>query len=135
VSVEDGVKKAAAEGTVIWYIKQLVRARACRATFGTNVTRVFDAGTPLHMERPDEKFVDIDGSTRVGPLMSVWVARNDVVRADRNNVFNYHRTFKTFPKTTDLSGFEMQVYACDSDDRPSWLYRRKSTSECLQLLL
>ncbi|EJD54456.1 hypothetical protein AURDEDRAFT_156236 [Auricularia subglabra TFB-10046 SS5] len=131
VSIDDGTKKAAAEGTTIWYIKQLVRARAVRATFGTNVTRIFDVTSMLHHERADEKFHDIDGSTRVGPLLSVWVQRHEVIRADRTNVFNYHRTFKRFPGRGDLSGFEMQVYACDGDERPTWLYRKGTSSQLM----
>lgn len=47
-----------------------MKARAVRATFGTNVTRVFNATDALHQERAKEKFLDIDGSMRVGPLLS-----------------------------------------------------------------
>ncbi|KZW00534.1 hypothetical protein EXIGLDRAFT_639271 [Exidia glandulosa HHB12029] len=128
VSIEDGVKKAAAEGTTIWYIKQLVRARAVRATFGTNVTRIFNSTDALHQERAAEKFLDIDGSTRVGPLLSTWVLKGQVIRADQHTTFNYHRTFKKFPGKGDLAGFEMQVYACDADEKPTWLYRHSGSS-------
>jgi len=56
-------KKAAAEGAVIWYMKQLVRARAARATFGIKVERLFDARTPSHQVRQGLKYVNFRGQT------------------------------------------------------------------------
>jgi hypothetical protein len=56
-------KKAAAEGAVIWYTKQLVRARAARATFGVEVQRPFEARTPSHQVRQSLKYVDLRGQT------------------------------------------------------------------------
>ena len=58
-------KKAAAEGAVIWYTKQLVRSRAARATFGVAVDILFEARTPSHQVRQRLKFVDLRGQTRL----------------------------------------------------------------------
>jgi len=46
---------------VIWYTKQLVRARAARATFGIELTRPFEASTPSHQVRQSLKYVDLRG--------------------------------------------------------------------------
>ena len=35
-SIDDGTKKAAAEGATLWYLRQTVVARAARAFFGNN---------------------------------------------------------------------------------------------------
>jgi hypothetical protein len=56
-------KKAAAEGAVIWYMKQLVRARAARATLGLELERQFNARTPSHQVRQNLKFVNLRGQT------------------------------------------------------------------------
>jgi len=56
-------KKAAAEGAVIWYTKELVRARAARATFGIEVRGPFDARTPSHQVRASLKYIDLRGET------------------------------------------------------------------------
>ena len=56
-------KKAAAEGAVIWYTKELVRARAARATFGVEVQRPFEERTPSHQVRESVRFVDLRGQT------------------------------------------------------------------------
>ena len=56
-------KKAAAEGAVIWYTKQWVRARAARATFGIALERPFEAGKPSHQVRQNLIYVNFRGQT------------------------------------------------------------------------
>lgn len=44
ISIDDGTKKAAAEGAALWYLRQTVVARASRAYFGTKMSLAFDSG-------------------------------------------------------------------------------------------
>ena len=48
---------------MIWYTKQLVRARAARTTFGIEVQRLFEAGTPSHQVRQNLTYVNPRGET------------------------------------------------------------------------
>ena len=51
-----GRKKAAAEGAVVWCTKQLVVARAARATYGVEVQCIYDEQNPVHRNRSDAVF-------------------------------------------------------------------------------
>lgn len=123
VSIDDGTKKAAAEGATLWYLRQTVVARAARAYFGTNMTTPYVRSDIVHAQREFTKFTDTDGVVRVGPIFSVWCSKNEVVRGDESRSFEYCRLFPsdTF-EPSQLSGFEMQIYACDYDARPYWMY-------------
>ncbi|EJD54462.1 hypothetical protein AURDEDRAFT_110099 [Auricularia subglabra TFB-10046 SS5] len=123
VSIDDGTKKAAAEGATLWYLRQTVVARAVRCYFGTNMTTPYLSYDAKHAERSHTKFTDPDGVVRVGPLFSVWCSKNEIVRGDESRSFEYCRMYPsdTFDPS-QLAGFEMQIYACDSDEKPFWLY-------------
>lgn len=66
-------KKAAAEGAVIWYTKQLVRARAARATFGVEISAQFQTTTPSHRVRQSLTYVDVRGQKRLNGLFDPLV--------------------------------------------------------------
>ena len=51
------VKKAAAEGATVWYLRQSVVARAARAWYGTNMTVIYSASNSVHAERSTTTFV------------------------------------------------------------------------------
>jgi len=123
ISVEDGTKKAAAEGASMWYLRQTVVARASRSYFGTNMTTPFDANNTLHRGRESTKFTDPDGVVRVGPTFNVWCEKNEIVRGSESRSFEYCRMYvqDTFDNS-QLRDFEMQVYACDDSEKPYWLY-------------
>jgi len=68
ISIDDGTKKAAAEGASLWYLRQTVVARASRSFFGTNMTTPFDQHNTLHKQREHTKF-----TVRSSPLPPVFV--------------------------------------------------------------
>lgn len=61
VSIDDGTKKAAAEGATVWYLRQSVVARASRAWYGTNMTVVYSDSNTVHAERSHTTFVSFFG--------------------------------------------------------------------------
>ena len=58
---------------MIWYMKQLVRARATRATFGIRGRHRFDESKPSHQVRQSLKYVDVRGQTRIGGIFNPLV--------------------------------------------------------------
>ena len=58
---------------MIWYMKQMVRARATRATFGIEVRHLFDGSKPSHQIRQSLKYVDFRGQTRIDGIFNPLV--------------------------------------------------------------
>jgi hypothetical protein len=46
------------EGATIWFIKQLIKARATRFTYGLQINAIYDHR--IHHQRYKEAFVDIE---------------------------------------------------------------------------
>jgi hypothetical protein len=46
------------EGSIVWYLKQLVTARAVRYTFGTEIGEVYNSKNALHLSRENLKYVN-----------------------------------------------------------------------------
>ncbi|KZV80678.1 hypothetical protein EXIGLDRAFT_780665 [Exidia glandulosa HHB12029] len=126
VTVDDGTKKAAAEGATIWYTKQLVQARAVRAHFGLALSPLYKDTSELHRrlqrERPAAKSTWEDGFTRIGPLFGSLVSKHELVRADGRKRNTYVKTYSTKPELSVMDDFSLQIYAVDGDDVPDWLY-------------
>ncbi|KAG8822499.1 hypothetical protein FRC19_005841 [Serendipita sp. 401] len=57
VTVEEPSKKAAAEGAVMWYIKQMVSARVARFTLGTQIIVPFNPARVEHLTRRSQVFI------------------------------------------------------------------------------
>ncbi|KAG8823670.1 hypothetical protein FRC18_010692, partial [Serendipita sp. 400] len=57
VTVEEPSKKAAAEGAVLWYTKQIVSARVARFTIGTNIIVPFIPANAEHFTRRNQAFI------------------------------------------------------------------------------
>lgn len=66
-------KKAAAEGSVLWLIRQVVVARAVRSTFGVSALAFYD-DTTFHKQRPDLRYTDAHGGDRIS-VWSTWVKK------------------------------------------------------------
>ncbi|KAG8814269.1 hypothetical protein FRC17_001232 [Serendipita sp. 399] len=58
VTVDEPSKKAAAEGAVLWYTKQMVAKRVARFTMGISLSAYFDKRSKKHMNRRLRAFVD-----------------------------------------------------------------------------
>ncbi|KIM25125.1 hypothetical protein M408DRAFT_331413 [Serendipita vermifera MAFF 305830] len=118
VSVEEQTKKAAAEGSIIWYIKQSVAARIARTTLGTKLRFAYDSENPEHRERESLKFMDNDG-LRIHGGFNPMIQKG--TRLD-NNFTVQKRVHLTFPVSQcvphDLS---IEIFAYDGDEAPRWM--------------
>ncbi|KAH7100088.1 hypothetical protein BKA62DRAFT_831203 [Auriculariales sp. MPI-PUGE-AT-0066] len=126
ISIDDGTKKAAAEGAALWYLRQTVVARASRAHFGTQKAANYDANDSRHKERVSDSYVDDDGVTRIGPHFEVWCEKHKVIRSNEPQTFYYTQRW---PHTSDMvqrlaSPYEMSVYACDEPKAPYFMFDR-----------
>ncbi|KIM25122.1 hypothetical protein M408DRAFT_223772 [Serendipita vermifera MAFF 305830] len=65
VTVEEPAKKAAAEGALIWFIKQTVLARISRATIGVPVEVFYNAQDPEHVHRSSHLYINAAGEHRL----------------------------------------------------------------------
>ncbi|CCA67673.1 hypothetical protein PIIN_01501 [Serendipita indica DSM 11827] len=117
VTVDESTKKAAAEGAALWYIRQLVVARAVRSTFGIILWRPYDAGT-FHRERRHRAKMDHDGSMKMVDLWETWLKKNHVVGEETSLTFNYFSIYKKMP--SDLGTFSQDVFAYDGEDDIKW---------------
>lgn len=58
VSTDDGTKKAAAEGAALWYLRESVVARACRAFMGVSKKIWYDEDDKVHASRSQDVYVN-----------------------------------------------------------------------------
>jgi hypothetical protein len=72
ISINDGMKKAAAEGAALWYLKQTVVARASRSHFGVASHPKFDSADPLPLQRPHAKYNDFAGDVCICAIFNIW---------------------------------------------------------------
>ncbi|KIM19487.1 hypothetical protein M408DRAFT_83484, partial [Serendipita vermifera MAFF 305830] len=118
VTVEEQTKKAAAEGAVIWYIKQSVAARIARTTFGTNLIRRYDPQDREHRERRLLAYVDVDGSLRISDRFNVLIRKGTRMESD----FAVQKQFYQISQTLqNLHDFGYTIYAHDGDEVPRWI--------------
>ena len=68
-------RKAAAEGAIVWYIKQLVGARATRHTLGVQCDIKYDINNPLHLERAGRAYRVTDGELGLPSCFDVLVKK------------------------------------------------------------
>ena len=61
-------------GAALWYIRQLVVARAVRSTFGIILWRPYDPNT-FHRERKHRAKLDHDGSMKMVDLWETWLKK------------------------------------------------------------
>ncbi|KAH7104330.1 hypothetical protein BKA62DRAFT_748745 [Auriculariales sp. MPI-PUGE-AT-0066] len=133
ISVDDGTKKAAAEGAVLWYIRQTVVARVCRSHFGTRTNRDFVPTDSRHKERASEAYKGANGDMRIGPCFSPWCAKNEVVRNAEPRTFSYT---KRWAADTDIDArlrkaLDFPVIAVDLDEAPYWTSESKAKTNRL----
>ncbi|KAH7100091.1 hypothetical protein BKA62DRAFT_801966 [Auriculariales sp. MPI-PUGE-AT-0066] len=123
VSIDDGTKKAAAEGAVHWYLRQTVVARACRSHFGCKAMVDYKKENSRHQERASAAYLDRDGIMIIGPTFDKWCNKNDIVRSADPLSFHY---FQRWSASHDMSErltrpYNLPIYACDLDEAPYWL--------------
>ncbi|KAH7100085.1 hypothetical protein BKA62DRAFT_831200 [Auriculariales sp. MPI-PUGE-AT-0066] len=136
VTVDDGTKKAAAEGAALWYLKQTVVARATRAHFGTDGTMTFDSSNSHHRERTHLMYKDIDGVQRLRSKFSVWCKKHEIIRTTEPRTFNYTQRWRG---EIDIDAalaepYEVEVFASDQTDAAYWLYDKTGSEQPSHLL-
>ncbi|KAG8817275.1 hypothetical protein FRC17_011311 [Serendipita sp. 399] len=113
VTVEEPSKKAAAEGAVLWYTKQMVAARIARFTMGIAISCRFDAHNEEHMRRRHLADVDARGDVRLpGAFKNQRIAQN-------------HSDLSTFTtdyseKPESLENLQRKILAWEGDGIPEW---------------
>ncbi|CAG7852396.1 SubName: Full=Uncharacterized protein {ECO:0000313/EMBL:CCA75659.1} [Serendipita indica DSM 11827] len=119
VTVEQPTKKAAAEGAVIWYLKNMVRARVARETYGTDVRAIYNA--LLHGERSHKVERAVDGLQRISHVFDTWVQKGTTVDDGFSYTAEYHYSWpKIGYSKPKLAVEEVEVYMWDRDTVPTW---------------
>ncbi|PVF96876.1 hypothetical protein CPB86DRAFT_735972 [Serendipita vermifera] len=118
VTVDEPSKKAAAEGSVLYYIKQLVTARSFRFTIGATSGIFYEPSNPLHRSREDLVHEDAAGETRIWTY-EPWARKDMALTRDWTVQFRYHSSWENLPKY--IEPYSVQVYACDQHIVPNWV--------------
>jgi hypothetical protein len=121
VTVDEPTKKAAAEGTALWYIKKLVVARAVRSTFGVEVRRRYDPNSALHLERKHKVYVAEDGIKRIDGFFDTWVKKGSVIGEEASKIFDYQQLYKELDASV-LGDSTVKIYAYDGEGTPDWCH-------------
>ncbi|KIM23486.1 hypothetical protein M408DRAFT_262258 [Serendipita vermifera MAFF 305830] len=117
------VKQAAAEGAIISHIKQVVVARAARATFGGCVRSLYDKN--LHRERRDAIEVYADGNERVDGAFHVWITKGTVLQGTFAHKLSYHVAWDATATSKaelvhKLGEIGIEVFAWEGGNIPIW---------------
>ncbi|KAH7100092.1 hypothetical protein BKA62DRAFT_831207 [Auriculariales sp. MPI-PUGE-AT-0066] len=118
ISIDDGTKKAAAEGAALWYLRQTV------------LSAKFDSDDERHKERASDAYVNPDGVKQIGPCFDVWCKKHQIIRAAEPRVFHYSQRW---PHTWDIDErlkrpYLVPVYASDEMEAPYFLFDRSGRS-------
>ncbi|KZV88112.1 hypothetical protein EXIGLDRAFT_722966 [Exidia glandulosa HHB12029] len=117
--IDEATKKAAAEGACIWFAKQVVVARAARATYGVQVFG--DYHPELHCERANLRFRSQEGRLCVPGLFSPLVVKNQVIHSNESASFQYFQLYDTKPSASQLGEFQGDLFCADGDKVPTWV--------------
>ncbi|PVF96877.1 hypothetical protein CPB86DRAFT_826887 [Serendipita vermifera] len=118
VTIDEPSKKAAAEGSVIYYLKRVVTARVFRYTIGGCSGVTYDPSSALHRSRPDLVFKDVDGATTIW-MYDPWALKNMPLTKDWAHRERYRPTWAKPPKY--IEPYSIPVYVTDRDEVPYWL--------------
>ncbi|KIM25123.1 hypothetical protein M408DRAFT_223807 [Serendipita vermifera MAFF 305830] len=119
VAVEEQTKKAAAEGAVIWYIKQLVTARIARTTLGTRAFLIYDPDNREHREREPFRFTDNDGHLRIRDGFSIFIQKGTRMENDFAVQQYFYEIFHSLQFL--LTNSEVSISAYDGNEVPRWI--------------
>ncbi|PVF96864.1 hypothetical protein CPB86DRAFT_475981 [Serendipita vermifera] len=119
ITVDEPSKKAAADGSVIWYLKELVTARAARYTIGTESGECFDSNNLLHRTRQHIKYNDLSGQSRIN-MFSLWAKKDAPLATDWTNEVYYTQKWENFPGT--VGKYTVEVLISDQDTDPTWVH-------------
>ncbi|PVF93793.1 hypothetical protein CPB86DRAFT_789737 [Serendipita vermifera] len=118
VTVEQSSKKAAVEGGIIWYLKQLVCARAARFPIGMQVWRKYNDRLPEHRERAALTSIRPDGRTMLEQFM-ILVERNTIITQGWEYRKSVLAVMKEFPGTTQKR--QHTVFVWEGEGTSEWI--------------
>ncbi|KAG8791408.1 hypothetical protein FRC16_000428, partial [Serendipita sp. 398] len=132
VTAEQPTKKAAAEGALIWYVQKYVKARAVRATFGTNPLMLYDPS--IHSERSRLAYEDREGTKVVSDSFQMWVQKGTVLDDSFSFVREYYKVLPAWWKwvvATFLTFTEVEIYMWEGEgDHPTWAKNEDGEDTC-----
>ncbi|KAG8813630.1 hypothetical protein FRC17_001477 [Serendipita sp. 399] len=107
VTIDEPSKKAAADGAVIWYLTQLVEARAARFDYGIICAENYDRN--LHVRFEDKRFVSQDG-IEIFWKFNVLIPKDTIFTHQWSLAFEGRRGFTEQPTATSLGNCGMEVF-------------------------
>ncbi|KIM25132.1 hypothetical protein M408DRAFT_316623 [Serendipita vermifera MAFF 305830] len=119
VTAEEPVKKAAAEGALIWYIKRIVAARIARKTIGVERYDQFNPLDPQHLLRRGIAWTDHDGNLKVTGVYSPLVIKGTRMGNDFTNVVQFSRFYNSLED--QLGSFSCIISAWEGEYTPFWV--------------
>ncbi|KAG8813319.1 hypothetical protein FRC17_001607, partial [Serendipita sp. 399] len=119
VTVEEPSKKAASEGAIIWYIKQMVAARIARLTIGMCLYTPFDPKNREHLERRHQAYISASGETNINSKFSVILKKGQHIPQDYSVKHYFSQEFVEKPQT--LGDYTVNLLAWEGDGVPEWI--------------
>ncbi|PVF96878.1 hypothetical protein CPB86DRAFT_786515 [Serendipita vermifera] len=118
VTIDEPSKKAASEGSVIWYIKRLVTMRKFRFTIGTGVGVNYDSSDELHLSRQDLIYHNKRGRKRI-ETFQCWAEKDTPITEDWSFTATYRLSWQYIPNF--IKPLELIVYGCDQGSVPTFM--------------
>ncbi|KAK4701939.1 hypothetical protein P7C70_g4284, partial [Phenoliferia sp. Uapishka_3] len=118
VTGDEPTKKAVAEGAIIWFVKQLVVARAVRSTIGIKIAYHYDRKNRDHRQR--STFIDADKSIKIDGGFSALILKDAIVNTAHFTSQSYYRLYSSIPELKQL--FSVDLFAFHGDNSAGeWL--------------
>ncbi|KAG8753752.1 hypothetical protein FRC14_005759 [Serendipita sp. 396] len=118
VTVEEPSKKAAAEGAVMWYIKQMVSARIARFTLGTQLIVPFDPARAEHLKRRSQVFIHASGDTYLQDAFRTIVEKGQLIPQDFSKLVSYNWSRSEKPES--LVDFYVDLLVWEGEGNTKW---------------
>ncbi|KAG8818577.1 hypothetical protein FRC17_010781 [Serendipita sp. 399] len=115
---EQPLKKAAAEGSSNWYLKQLLVNKVAPFALGVESTIAFDHARKDHRERKSRAYIADDGNNRMRDVFTILIARDATIESKTEIIFKAKATFEEQPES--LKDFERELFAFDGEFAPNW---------------
>ncbi|KIM20879.1 hypothetical protein M408DRAFT_333772 [Serendipita vermifera MAFF 305830] len=122
VTVEEPAKKAAAEGALIWFIKQTVLARISRVTIGVPVGVRYDSYDPEHAKRSLKVYIDAGGEVCLPGGFSTLVPKGTKMESGYVATKPYIQRFscRISDSGSHLGSFERKLMVWEGEGIPIW---------------
>lgn len=118
VTIREPSKKAAAEGALLWFNRQFVRARAVRFTYGLQVSATYKES--IHSERADLVRIDTDGTRRI-QVFNPIIKKDQVITGSWEEITDYAWNYKTIPK--QLGNVSLDIFVWEGSGMTKWTRR------------